>query len=308
MEPEVRAARLAATQHLCISLTQALACGMSDDVVYRLVKKGLWRRRFPGVYVITASGSTWRQELMAAQLWVGSAAAVSGASAAALWRMPGFSEGPVELATTGCRQSSHGVTVHRVKALPRHEVGLLGALRVTTAARTLLDLSRICDPETFEIVFHDCLYRRLISLERMRRMSHRHTGPGAAGAPLLRELLTIYRDDSSPAESPLEVFARRAIATAKLPPPVRQHRILIDVRSYRIDLAYTAAMIAIELEGYRWHSSRLGWDRDKAKEKALRTAGWTVVVGTYEAVRIDPSVFVDEVAGAVGARLAFSES
>lgn len=307
MEPEVRAARLAATQHLCISLTQALACGMSDDAVYRLVKKGLWRRRFSGVYVITAGGSTWRQELMAAQLWLGSSAAVSGAAAAALWKMPGFAEGPLELSTTGSRQSSHRITVHRAKALPPHEVGFMGALRVTTPARTLIDLSRICDPETFEIVFHDCLCRRLVSLERMRRTSDLHTGPGAVGAPLLRELLTIYRDDSSPAESPLEVFARRAIARAKLPPPVRQHRVVIDGVSYRIDLAYPAAMIAIEAEGYRWHSSRLRWDRDKARERALRGVGWTVVVGTYESVRVDPSIFVDQVADALGARFLVSE-
>lgn len=305
MGPEVRAARLAAAQHLCISLAQAMECGMSDDAVYRLVKKGLWRRRLPGVYVITAAGSTWRQDLMAAQLWLGESAAVSGPSAAALWRMPGFSEGPIELTTTGCRQSSHGITVRRMKALPGHEVGLIGALRVTTPARTLLDLSGTCDAEKFEIVFHDSLCRRLISLHRMRRISSRYAGPGAVGAPLLRELLTIYRDDPTPAESPLEVFARRAIAKAKLPDPVRQHPVVVNGRRYRIDLAYPVPMIAIEVDGYRWHSSRLDWDRDKEKAKALRRVGWTVIEGRYASVRIDPSTFIDEIAEALGARLPF---
>jgi very-short-patch-repair endonuclease len=179
----------------------------------------------------------------------------------------------------------------------------LGPLRVTTPARTLVDLSGRCDAETFEVAFHHCLFLRLTSLARMELAATRHEGRGAAGAPLLRELLTIYRDDPVPAESPLEVFARRNIAKAKLPPPVRQHQVVIEGAHYRIDLAYPAAMVAIEVDGYRWHSSRLAWDADRAKVRALERAGWTVVHGTYASVRIDPSTFVDEVAIALGATL-----
>jgi len=304
--PEVTAARLAAKQFHCISLAQAVGCGMSDDAVYRLVKRGLWRRRLPRVYVVTAGGS-WRQDLMAGSLWLGKTGAISGHAAAALWSMPGFPEGAREFTTTGAHQSAHGLIVHRVKELGPHEVARVGPLVVTSPARTIVDLSACCDPETYEVAFHSSLARGLISIHRLEAFVSKRHGRRAPGAPLLRKLLAVYRDDQAPAESPLEVFALKALARAKLPPPRRQFRVEIDGARYRIDLAYPEAKLAIEVDGYRWHSSRLSWERDRIKAQALERTGWKVLRGTYASIREEPDLLVDEVAAALGARLRIGE-
>lgn len=308
LEPAVLCARLAARQHGCISLAQALALGMSEHTVFRLAARGVWRRVLPSVYIVTGAEPSWRQRLMAAVLWLGEGAAISHGSAAAIWAMPGFPAGTVELSTTSARQSRDGIIVHRVKELARHDVGRRGALPVTSPTRTLIDLSAKADPEPFEVAFHYCLCRQITSLRRLRSISEERRGPGATGAPLLRELLDLYDDGERPAESPLEVRVRRLVAAAKLPPPVRQHPVVAAGSNYRIDLAYPAARVAIEVDGYRWHSSRLSWDADYTKLAALQAEGWQVARATYDLAKNRQDLLLDAVTAVLGARLPIRES
>lgn len=257
----------------------------------------------PGVYIVTGAEPTWRQRLMAAVLWLGDGAAVSHGSAAAIWAMPGFPAGTVELSTTAARQSRESIVVHRVKELARADVGRRGALPVTSPTRTLIDLSAKADPEAFEVAFHYCLYQRITSLGRLRRIADQRRGPGALGAPLLREMLDLYNDGERPPESPLEVRVRRLLERDKLPPPVRQHPVFAAGSHYRIDLAYPAARVAIEVDGYRWHSSRLSWDADLTKLAALQSAGWNVVRATYDLTKNRSNLLLGAIRAALGACL-----
>ena len=50
---------------------------------------------------------------------------------------------------------------------------------------------------------------------------------------------------------------------------------------YRIDFAFPHAMVAVEAQGYRWHSSRRAWERDISKANALTGLGWMVVYVTW---------------------------
>ncbi|MDQ3964414.1 MAG: DUF559 domain-containing protein [Actinomycetota bacterium] len=308
LAPDVLCARLAGRQHGCIALAQAVRLGMSEDAVFRMAARGVWRRVLPGVYIVTGAEPSWRQRLMAGVLWLGDGSAVSHGSAAAVWAMPGFSAGTVELSTTAPRQSRDGIFVHRVKELAPHDVGRRGALPLTSPTRTLIDLSARADPEVFEVAFHYCLYRQIASLARLRSIAEKRRGPGATGAPLLRELLRLYEDGERPAESPLEVRVRRLLAAAKLPPPVRQHPVVAAGSHYRIDLAYPATRVAIEVDGYRWHSSRLNWDADYTKLAALQAEGWQVVRATYELARNRQDLLLDAVLTVLGSRLPFRES
>lgn len=50
----------------------------------------------------------------------------------------------------------------------------------------------------------------------------------------------------------------------------------------RVDLAYPAALLAIEADGYEFHSSRRDLQRDRARQNALVRLGWTVYRVTWE--------------------------
>ncbi|MGH2757546.1 MAG: type IV toxin-antitoxin system AbiEi family antitoxin domain-containing protein [Actinomycetota bacterium] len=295
-------ARLAERQHGCISLAQATALGMSEHAVFRLVRRGMWKRVLPGVYVIAGSENSWHQRLMAAHLWLEDESAISHAAAAALFKMPGFPPGSVELSTTRDRRSRAGIIVHRVKQLGPQEVGRRGEMRVTTATRTLIDLSATSSSECFEVAFHFSLHRKLTSLGRLR-WAARCLPPGAPGSPRLREMLELYSENERPPESPLEVRVLRLLAKERLPPPIRQHPVVAAGRRYRIDLAYVGPRVAIEVDGYRWHSNRLSWDKDRTKLAALQAAGWQVVRATYDLATRNQSLLLAAIRKALRATL-----
>ena len=79
-----------------------------------------------------------------------------------------------------------------------------------------------------------------------------------------------------PGDSDLETRALRALSAAGLPPPKQQHRIRIDGKPRRIDLAYPDLKIAIELDSYKYHGGNnlTAFNDDRAKKNDLIVKGW----------------------------------
>jgi very-short-patch-repair endonuclease len=50
--------------------------------------------------------------------------------------------------------------------------------------------------------------------------------------------------------------------------------------------------VAIEADGFRWHSSRQLWDRVRARRYALTAMGWIVLHFTWEQLRDRPGEVV----------------
>lgn len=70
----------------------------------------------------------------------------------------------------------------------------------------------------------------------------------------------------------------RLLLKAKLPLPSSQYKIRGEGRFLaRVDFAYPDARLAIEVDGYRWHSGRQRWQRDLARRNVLTTLGWRVI-------------------------------
>ncbi|MDQ3953386.1 MAG: type IV toxin-antitoxin system AbiEi family antitoxin domain-containing protein [Actinomycetota bacterium] len=296
--PDECCARVAARQHGCVVLGQALACGLSREGVLRRHRSGRWRRVLPGVYVINGAPDTWEQRLFAAALWGGEGVAVSGRSAATLWGFPGFRRGPVEISLPRARRRRSGLVVHRA-SLERIDVTSLDGLPVTTAARTLADVAARIDARSFDAAFHHCLHEKLTDLATLRELAVRLSGPGFAGIGRLREALGAYAADARPAASPLEARCARMLAKSRLPAPRRQHEVRIGGRRRRVDFAWPAARVALEVDGYRWHSSRGAWESDRERLRDLRRAGWTVIQATHDDLERDFRRLEEELAALV---------
>ena len=89
--------KLAERQHSLIGREQALAYGMTRGQIDARLRSGKWEAAARGVYRVAGSVPTWEQKVMAAVLATGGDAAASRRSAAALWKLPGFRPGPVEV-------------------------------------------------------------------------------------------------------------------------------------------------------------------------------------------------------------------
>lgn len=111
-----------------------------------------------------------------------------------------------------------------------------------------------------------------------------HGGKGPAGTKALKQLIA-RRGSVAAMESALERKVWRLPTASRLPRPVRQY-VLRDENAFvaRIDFAYPEARVAIEVDGYRWHSGRRAWARDLARRNRLTELGWRVVHVTHKDV------------------------
>lgn len=230
---------------------------------------------------------TWEHDLLAACLWVGGVAVVSHRAAAALHRLRGFDPGPIEV--SGDKNAPRpGVIVHHILFRYAQRI-VVSAIPVSTAARTLLDLGAVVPASRVEDALDDALRRGLVSLDALHRMVEEERGKGRRGVGVLRKLLELRPAAAAPTESVLEGRALRLILGAGLPRPVTQHEVRDGARLVaRVDLAYPDALVAVEVDGYSWHSGRSDWQRDMARGNALAALGWTVLHITAEDIRERP--------------------
>jgi very-short-patch-repair endonuclease len=97
---------------------------------------------------------------------------------------------------------------------------------------------------------------------------------------------------------PAGVFERRLLrilTRARLPKPVAQHRIRLRGRTVAVDFAYPDAKLAIEADGYRWHSGKTRWEHDRARRNELTLLGRRVVHVTWTDLTDTPDAVVDSI-------------
>jgi very-short-patch-repair endonuclease len=262
--------RLAMKQHGVVSREQALACGVASTTITRAQHAAALERLYPGVYRLAGAPATWRQSLLAACLAMGDRAVISHAPAGALFQLPGLPPRGVEVSVPRGRRRIRGITFHRPMSLEKVDVTAIDAIPVTTPARTLIDLATCVDRDRLEEALDDALRRRLVSLPKLR---WRIKELGA------RKLLTKLVEERAHGvtESNLEIRVLRAIRAAGLPKPVIQHRI----GRYRVDLAYPEDRVAVECDGYQFHSGRRAFDADRERRNVLTAMKWTVLHATW---------------------------
>jgi very-short-patch-repair endonuclease len=259
---------------------------VSARTVARRSRVGTYERVHPGVYRVAGAPATRRQELMAACLACGPGAAVSHRAAAALWGLPRFETGPIELTARRARRHMEGCALHW-SAMTASDVKAIDGIPVTSVARTLADMAACVNADLVEEALDDALYRRLVTLGLVRRQLR----PGRAGTTPLRRLIDARSGTQGVPESVFETRVLRMRRAGGLPAPAVQQR----VGSYRVDLACVRERLAIEADGFRWHSSRQKWDRDRARAAALTAMGWTLFHVTWPQLHDRPDEVVDAV-------------
>ena len=162
----------------------------------------------------------------------------------------------------------------------------VGGVRVTTPIRTAMDLGCKLDRRS-GLAAMDALMRRYdFTVDDMMRMLPRYFRRRG-----VRRLRTIVALGDPRSESRSESWVRLEIIDRGLPVPELQHWVWIDgVPTYRLDLAYPHARIAVEYDGEDFHSTPEQRERDRRRRVTLREIGWTVIVVTkadFSAERCD---------------------
>lgn len=260
--------RLASMQHGLVTRSQALGIGLSSSALRNELATGRWERLHRGVYRVAGQPETWKQQLMAAILFAGNGACASHRAAGALWSLEGIGCKLVEISVPAkVRFADPAVIAHRTY-LPRADVVLLEPIPVTEPSRTLLDLAAV-------LTLEDAWRRGLVTLARLRWRLAGSRSKGKRGATELRKLLDDRPRGTAPSGSALEVRFKQLLKSSGFHLPVGQYEIKDKgILIARVDFAYPDSKLAIEVDGYKWHSGRRAWDRDLARGNALAASGW----------------------------------
>jgi very-short-patch-repair endonuclease len=284
-----------------INRIQALACGMSPAAIGRRTASGNWTRVLPNVYRLPGAPSTWHGSLMAATLWLKGDCAISHQAAAALWKLDGFPPCNPIVSTTR-HVSSTSVDVRRVSNLSAADLTAVNGIPVTSVGRTLVDLGNAVGLERLEDAVESALRKNLTTASEIARAAARRGGRGVSGSKAFGACLARLNETHQPTRSVLEQKMQRLLAHSGLPAMEREYRIALADRVFFLDFCYPEVRVAVEVEGWQWHSGRRKWQKDLERRNLLTGAGWLILHFTWSDVCERPGWVASQIARAVSLR------
>ncbi|WP_099020647.1 type IV toxin-antitoxin system AbiEi family antitoxin domain-containing protein [Mycolicibacterium palauense] len=247
-----------------ITLEQAQRAGMDRRAVHRRVQSGHWRRCARGVYFVADRPFTDSARVRASVWGYGPHAAASGLSAA-WWhrlvdRAPEIVEVTVPRVSTGRR---HPGTRTRRRDLGPHDTVERQGLRVTSLALTAV--------ETPAFVMDRALQRHA-DLPELWQAHLRNKG--RYGSPRARMLLHGAGDGArSHAERLLITLLRSAGITGWVAN--------LAVGGYLVDVGFPDLKVALEVDGWAFHSDVADFQNDRTRQNTLSLLGWQVLRFTW---------------------------
>ncbi len=289
--------------HGVISWWEARRCGATAAMVQTKLARGEWARLGRGVFRDTAVPESIHQMLRAARVATKGRAVASHASAAWLW---GLVPQPPTRAEVSVPRPCHprllGLIIHRSADLDPRRVVVRNGIHTTDARRTLVDLGASVPRRVLTDAVDRALSARLVTVPALTAEAERLAHHGRAGPGILRTVLLERGFIGAPHPSVLESRALRLIHGAGLPRPNPELHAGRDGQ-YRIDFAYPDLWLAVEVDGYAWHSSPDQVRRDNTRRNHLRRQGWLLQIYTWKEIVHEPARVANEIADAYAGAL-----
>lgn len=174
-----------------------------------------------------------------------------------------------------------GIRIRRPGNLAQAEITRLHGIPVTTADRTLRDLSTVLSSQELNRAAGRAERRNLITAEQLATLAARHKG--RPGAPLLRAALG---DGGGPALTRSEAEERffELVRRGRLPAP----EVNVLIGAYEVDFFWRAERLVVEVDGFGFHASRQSFENDRRRDAELAAAGIHVVRVTWRQIVREP--------------------
>jgi hypothetical protein len=190
------------------------------------------------------------------------------------------------------RDAIPGVRLHR--AVLTGEIRSVRGVPVTSPLRTCLDIARHAALEEAVAVVDGFLRLKLLRHDEFVAAASAAKGPGRLRIQLVATLV----DPGS--GSVLESLTRVLLWRNGLCPPASQWRIEHQGWLGYLDFAWPAHKVALECDGYEWHSSRDMFEKDRLRWSTLSRLDWKCGVVTWFQVTTEPEYVVHLVADLLG--------
>jgi very-short-patch-repair endonuclease len=256
---------------------------MSAKQIRGQVRTGRWLVRESGVYVCAGSPRTYAQAVTVAVLGEVEGAVGSHLTAGFLQGLLTRRPSRIDVTVPHARHDGarKGKLVHRARCLEAADVRRVDGIPVTCPERTLVDLAGVLDIGPLEHALDTALNRRLASVTSIERYVLRRHLRCLRGMGRLRRLLEDRR--LGVPGSGIERSFLRLIKQAGLARPTRQHWI----GRFRVDFAYPARRIAIELDDDSTHGTASALRSDLRRQNRIVLRGWLILRFTRADVELD---------------------
>jgi very-short-patch-repair endonuclease len=264
-----RLAAVAALQYGLVTRRQLDDLGLGASAISERIRNGRLHRVDRGVYAGGHSVLRLEAYWLAATLACGRGAALSHASAAALWEVRATSSPKVDVTVpsqAGVRQR-RGIRVHRSSTLAGEDVTVHQGIPVTTVDRTLIDLADSLPTQPLKRTVHEAEYRGLLDVRALERAVERT--PGRRGTTVL----ALATGPPELTRSELEDKFLEICRTHALPSP----KVGARVNGYEIDFLWPTEKIVVETDGIEAHRTRRAMERDRERDRRLLLAGFRTI-------------------------------
>ncbi|MCV7108454.1 hypothetical protein [Mycolicibacterium chitae] len=182
-------------------------------------------------------------------------------------------------------RAADGLIIHRRDGAP---LSTVDGRPATEPAWTAIEVARTLRRPRALATLDAALRTGTCDLRALQDAADRQAG--RRGIVAVRDLLPL----ASPlAESPMESESRLVMHDGGLPAPELQYEILDrSWRTWRVDFAWPAQRLAVEYDGFDWHSDPEAFRRDRQKRAALLEMDWTMLSIVGDDVRRRPDALV----------------
>jgi len=183
-------------------------------------------------------------------------------------------------------RSSKPIRRH-ISEVPEDERTIEEGIPVTTVPRTILDLAATEDGDMVENLLRESERLRLSDRLSLPDLIERY--PGRRGTRKVQAALDRLKEDPvgtkrSPLEERFAPFLRRH----RLPLPRFNDWILLGDKRYQVDCHWPDLRQIVELDGWDGHSTRTAFREDRARDRRLAAAGYTVTRITWNQLEDEP--------------------
>jgi hypothetical protein len=267
-----------------VTHAQLVEAGVTPAEIRQRLQTGALLREYRGVYRVGHRAPSVEARYLAAVRACGEGALLSGRAAAHLLGILKGPAPPPEV-TTPTERRIKGLKTQRSRQIDPRDTTRRRGIPVTTVPRTIVDLAAGLSEDDLARACHEAGVRHRTTPAQVEAVLARR--PNSPGATKLRQVL---RGDVHVTLSELEQRFLDHLLEAGLPLPKTNRR----AGGRRVDCRWAAQRVTVELDSYRYHSSRHAWEEDRRREREAYARGDEFRRYTYGDVFEDPRFMLAE--------------
>jgi very-short-patch-repair endonuclease len=291
-EKEAGIVRLAEGQYGVVSRQQLRALGLKESAIDRRLRAKQLHELHKGVYALGHRLIPREGRWMAAVLASGPNAVLSHWSAAALWGIRPNSRSAVDVTTPEKSRSWKGIRRHH-SPLPADEITVEEGIPVTTVPRTIFDMAATEPVDVVEAMLREMEFLEL--RDRLSLWDFVERYPRKRGVRKVRMALgRLEEEPEGRKRSKLEERFAPFLRLHRLSLPRFNDWITAGGKRYQVDCHWPGTGQIVELDGWQSHRTRTAFREDRARDRRLKVAGYTVTHLTWNQLEDEPEAVASD--------------